>query len=71
MRTRETEQKKGPRDIDNISWATGIVFIVFSHFIFTLLTNVLGTSLNYWQQRTENMRRERHYNNEMMAKWEQ
>jgi hypothetical protein len=49
MRTRETEQKKGPRDVDDVSWATGIVFIVFSHFIFTLLTNVLGTSLNYWQ----------------------
>jgi hypothetical protein len=42
-------KKKGPRDIDNVSWATGIVFIVFSRFIFTLLTNVLGTSLNYWQ----------------------
>jgi uncharacterized membrane protein len=64
---RETEQKKGPRDIVDVSWATGIVFIVFSCFIFTLLTNILGTSLNYWQQQMENTRREQHYNNKMMA----
>jgi hypothetical protein len=41
------QTKKGPRDVINVSWATGIVFVLFSCFIFTLLTNVLGTSLNY------------------------
>ena len=35
-RTRETERKKGPRDIVDVSWATGVFFFSFSfHFHFT------------------------------------
>ena len=27
MRMRETKQKKGPRDVINVSWATGMFFL--------------------------------------------
>ena len=40
MRIRETKWKKGPRDVVDVSWATGVFF---SFLI--LLTNFLGTNL--------------------------
>jgi hypothetical protein len=40
---RETKRKRGPRDIVDVSWATGMFLIFLSHSILFLLTNLLGT----------------------------
>jgi hypothetical protein len=41
--TGQGTRKNGPRDIVNVSWATGKFFLFFISFCL-LLTNVLGTS---------------------------
>jgi len=38
MGRREMEQKRGPRDVDNVSWAIGMFYFFLFSFIF-LFTN--------------------------------